>query len=185
MPGLPMLCMAILPARLPQPMPMFLMAPPKPVSSWPLKWVRLMKMSASMMARPMKALWKWSQPSRGTSISSVPLRPSAMIIWQPVLRGEKPFSCAAARCSRACLRRPTYRVLQSVRKGRPPREVTLSATTLAKLGRRKDRLPGSPKWILMATNLLSMSMLSMPAFSISFFSLSSRPVPTGQRMSVK
>jgi len=37
----------------------------------------------------------------------------------------------------------------------------------------------------MATNLLSMSMLSMPAFSISFFSLSSRPVPTGQRMSVK
>ena len=35
--GFPLLCCCILPAREPQPMPMFLSVPPKPVASWPLK----------------------------------------------------------------------------------------------------------------------------------------------------
>ena len=33
---------------------------PKPVDSWPLKWLRLMKMSASMMARPIFAVLQYS-----------------------------------------------------------------------------------------------------------------------------
>ena len=59
-------------------MPMFLMAPPKPVDSWPLKWVRLMNTSASMMARPILAVLQYSPLGTGTSTSSVPRRPSAM-----------------------------------------------------------------------------------------------------------
>ena len=53
--GLPELCISILPAREPHPMPMFFKQPPKPVASWPLKWVRLMKTSASIMAAPILA----------------------------------------------------------------------------------------------------------------------------------
>ena len=41
-------------------MPMFLRVPPKPVDSWPLKWVRLIKISASMMARPIFAVLQYS-----------------------------------------------------------------------------------------------------------------------------
>lgn len=66
-------------------------------------------------------------------------------------------------CSSASLRRPTYSVLQSVRKGLPPRAFTLSATALAKFGRRKERFPGSPKCSLIATNLFSKSISPMPA----------------------
>ena len=92
MSGLPELCCSILPARLPQPMPMFLMAPPKPVHSWHLKWFRLMNTSASITARPILAFFTYSPPTTGTSTSSVPFRPSPMMIWQPVEKGEKPFS---------------------------------------------------------------------------------------------
>ena len=53
--GLPELCISILPAREPHPMPMFFRQPPKPVASWPLKWVRLMNTSASIMAVPILA----------------------------------------------------------------------------------------------------------------------------------
>ena len=166
-------------------MPMFLIAPPKPVSSCPLKWFREMKTSASMIARPMKAVLRIVPPFTGTSTSSVPFRPSPMMIWQPVVSGEKPFSLAAVRCSSASLRRPTYRVLQSVRKGLPPSARTRSATVLAKLGRRKERFPGSPKCSLIAANLFSKSICSMPAARISLSSFSSRLVPTLQRMSVK
>ena len=60
-------------------MPMFLRVPPKPVDSWPLKWVRLIKMSASMMARPIFAVLQYSPFGTGTSASSVPRRPSAMM----------------------------------------------------------------------------------------------------------
>ena len=90
--GLPALCCSILPARLPQPMPMFLRAPPKPVASWPLKWLRLMKMSASITARPILASFTYSPPTTGTATSSVPFTPSPMMTWQPVEKGVKPFS---------------------------------------------------------------------------------------------
>ncbi len=50
--GLPSECIALLPALLPQPIPIFLIAPPKPVISWPLKWEREIKISASITARP-------------------------------------------------------------------------------------------------------------------------------------
>ena len=73
-------------------MPRFLMAPPKPVCSWPLKWDREMTTSASMMALPILAVWMYSAPATGTSTSSLPRRPSPMMTWQPVDRGEKPFS---------------------------------------------------------------------------------------------
>ena len=49
MSGLPSLCISILPARDPEPMPRFLIAPPKPVSSCPLKWDSEMTISASAM----------------------------------------------------------------------------------------------------------------------------------------
>ena len=81
-------------------------------------------------------------------------------------------------CSSAFFRLPTYSVLQSVRKGLPPSSLTTSATARAQLGRRKLRLPSSPKWILMATNLLSKSIWSMPARRMRRLSLStwlSRP----------
>ena len=68
------------------------MAPPKPVASCPLKWLRLMTTSASMMARPILASFTYSPPATGTSASSVPLRPSAMMTWQPVEKGVNPFS---------------------------------------------------------------------------------------------
>ena len=51
----------------------------KPAVSWPLKWVRLMNTSASMMARPILAVLQYSPFGTGTSTSSVPRRPSAMI----------------------------------------------------------------------------------------------------------
>lgn len=78
--GLPALCCSILPARLPQPMPIFFRQPPKPASSWPLKWVREMNTSASMTARPILAFFTYSPPTTGTSTSSLPLRPSAIMI---------------------------------------------------------------------------------------------------------
>ena len=65
-------------------MPMFFRVPPMPACSWPLKWVRETNTSASMTARPILAALTYSPPSTGTSTSSLPLRPSAMITWQPV-----------------------------------------------------------------------------------------------------
>ena len=94
MEALPPLCCSVLPAREPQPMPMFLIAPPKPVISCPLKWVRLMNTSASMIARPILAAWTYSPPTTGTSMSSVPLSPSPMRIGQPTVSGVNPFSQA-------------------------------------------------------------------------------------------
>ncbi len=76
-------------------MPMFLIAPPKPVISCPLKWVRLMNTSASMIARPILAAWTYSPPTTGTSMSSVPLSPSPMRIGQPTVSGVNPFSQGA------------------------------------------------------------------------------------------
>ena len=43
-------CCTSLPLRLAQPMPRFLMAPPKPVNSWHLKWVRQTSESASTIS---------------------------------------------------------------------------------------------------------------------------------------
>ena len=43
-------CMESLPLREAQPMPRFFRAPPKPASSWSLKWERTTSPSASMMA---------------------------------------------------------------------------------------------------------------------------------------
>ena len=82
--GLPELCCSILPAREPQPMPMFFRVPPMPACSWPLKWVREMNTSASITARPILADFTYSPPSTGTSTSSLPFRPSAIRMWQPV-----------------------------------------------------------------------------------------------------
>ena len=129
--GLPLLCWSFLPAREPQPMPMFLMAPPKPVISWPLKWDRLMNTSASITARPILASFTYSPPGTGTETSSVPFRPSAISRGQPTVMGVKPFSQAQARCSKAFFRLPGYMVLQSVRKGCPPSSFTTSTTARA------------------------------------------------------
>ncbi len=112
-------------------MPMFLMAPPKPVISWPLKWVRLMNTSASMMARPILASFTYSPPWTGTSTSSVPFSPSPIMRGHPTVRGVKPFCHAHSRCSRAFFRLPGYMVLQSVRKGLPPSSLTTSTTARA------------------------------------------------------
>ena len=46
---------------------------------------------------------------------------------------------------KSILSSPTYKVLQSVRNGFPPSSLTISAATLAKLGRKNAKLPGSPK----------------------------------------
>ena len=112
-------------------MPMFLMVPPKPVISWPLKWVREMNTSASITARPILAFSTYSPPATGTSTSSVPFRPSPMRMGQPTVSGVKPFCQAHSRCSRAFFRLPGYMVLQSVRKGRPPSSFTTSTTARA------------------------------------------------------
>ena len=48
-------------------------------------------MSASISARPILASLTYSPFFTGTSASSVPLRPSAMITWQPVAYGVNPF----------------------------------------------------------------------------------------------
>ena len=105
--GLPCACISILPARDPPPMPRFLSAPPKPACSWPLKCVSEMMISASMSARPIFAFFTYSPPTTGTSTSSPPRRPSAMITWQPVENGEKPLIYAASICSIAFFRLPT------------------------------------------------------------------------------
>ena len=70
----------IFPARLPQPIPIFFRAPPKPVASCPLKWLRLIKISASMIACPIRAVLQYSPFTTGTSTSSVPRTPSPMMI---------------------------------------------------------------------------------------------------------
>ena len=66
-----------------------------------MKWFRLMNTSASMIARPILAVLQYSPLGTGTSTSSVPRRPSPIKIWQPVVMGQKPFSWAQVRCSRA------------------------------------------------------------------------------------
>ena len=88
-------------------------------------------MSASIRALPIFAYFTYSPPTTGTSTSSPPRRPSAMITWQPVENGEKPFKYAASICSSAFFRLPIYSVLQSVRNGRPPLAFTKSATVFA------------------------------------------------------
>ena len=60
-------------------------------ASCPLKWFREMNTSASMIACPIFASLTYSPPSTGTSSSSVPFRPSAMITWHPVEKGENPL----------------------------------------------------------------------------------------------
>ena len=127
----PELCCSDFPARLAQPIPIFLSAPPKPVASCPLKCVRLTTTSASITARPIFASFRSTPLRTGTATSSVPLRPSAMSTGQPADSGEKPFSQAVSRCSSACLRLPGYRVFASVRNGRPPISFTRSATAFA------------------------------------------------------
>ena len=75
--GLPAQCMSIFPAREPQPMPIFLMAPPKPVLSCPFEvgqrneYIRIHHGAADMGPSRM-----YSPPRTGTSTSSVPFRPS-------------------------------------------------------------------------------------------------------------
>ena len=64
-------------------------------------------MSASMRARPILAFLTYSPPTTGTSTSSRPLRPSAMMVWQPVWNGLKPLAYALSRWSSAFLRPPT------------------------------------------------------------------------------
>ena len=107
--GLPSLCISSLPAREPHPMPTFFTAPPTPIISWPLKWVREITASASITARPIFASFTYSHgvPSSETTASSVPLRPSATMTWHPAAAVEKPFSSAVSRWSRAFLRPPT------------------------------------------------------------------------------
>ena len=128
--GFPSWCCSILPALEPEPIPIFLIAPPKPVDSCPLKWVNEINTSASIMALPILADLIYS-PSIGTSVSSVPLKPSPMITWQPVEMVLKPLSSAQSRWSSAFLRLPGYKVLQSVRKGLPPFSLTISAIAFA------------------------------------------------------
>ena len=129
--GFPLLCCSFFPARDPQPIPIFLIAPPNPVISCPLKWVRLINISASMIARPILASFMYSPPFTGTAISSVPFNPSPMRTGQPTVKGVNPFSQAHSKCSNAFLRLPGYRVLQSVKNGFPPNSFTISATALA------------------------------------------------------
>src|SRR5699024_12313628 len=71
--------------------------------------------------------------SRTSAIYTLSLHDALPIfrIWQPVVMGQKPFSWAHSRCSRAFFRLPGYRVLQSVKKGMPPCSLHRSATTLA------------------------------------------------------
>ena len=129
--GFPLACCFIFPARLPHPIPMFLIAPPNPVASCPLKWLKLMKISASMIACPIRAVSQYSPLTTGTSTSSVPRKPSPMMIWHPVEIGLKPFRFAQSRCSSAFFLLPGYKVLQSVRNGSPPCSLQRSATAFA------------------------------------------------------
>ena len=85
--GVPLLCISILPFLEPQPMPMFLSAPPNPALTCPLKWVSETMISASATAAPILASLTYSPPTTGISRSSVPRRPSAMIVWTPVDSG--------------------------------------------------------------------------------------------------
>ena len=128
--GLAAECISIFPLREPQPMARFLSAPPNPACSWHLKWFRVIMTSASAIARPIFAVSTYS-PSTGISTSSIPLRPSAMMIWQPVDMGENPLRLAVSMCSMAFFLLPTYSVLQSVRNGIPPFSFTMSAMTFA------------------------------------------------------
>ena len=88
-------------------------------------------MSASIIARPILAFSMYSPPSTGTSISSVPFKPSAIKIGHPTVIAVNPFSQAHCKCSNAFLRLPGYNVLQSVKNGFPPNSFTTSATALA------------------------------------------------------
>ena len=129
--GWPFVCCSFLPAREPHPIPMFLIAPPNPVVSCPLKWLKLIKISASIIARPILALFMYSPPSTGTSISSVPFNPSPIKIGHPTVIAVNPFSQAHCKCSKAFLRLPGYSVLQSVKNGLPPNSFITSATAFA------------------------------------------------------
>ena len=61
---------------------------PDPSVETVMKCASEITMSASITARPMRAVLQYSPPATGTSISSEPFRPSAMMTWQPVENGE-------------------------------------------------------------------------------------------------
>ncbi|OPX59381.1 MAG: hypothetical protein A4E30_01281 [Methanomassiliicoccales archaeon PtaB.Bin215] len=127
-------CISSLPQRLPLPIPRFLSAPPNPVRSCPLKWLREMITSASAMALPILAV-RHSSLSITTSRCSFPHSPSAMITSQPTVMRLKPFSIAEFRWSTALALFPRYRVLQSVRNGFPPFSLIIRTSTATKFGR--------------------------------------------------
>ena len=57
--GFHALCISIFPALEPHPIPMFFNAPPNPAASCPLKWLRDIKMSASIIALPIFAAFMY------------------------------------------------------------------------------------------------------------------------------
>lgn len=139
-----------------------------------------------MTARPMNAVLRILPPFTGTSTSSVPFRPSPIIIWQPVDSMENPFSLAAVMCSSASLRRPTYSVLQSVRKGLPPRSLHPVGHRLGEVRPQEGKIPGFAEMQLDRHELVfKIQSLRCLRRCISLSSFSSRLVPTLQRMSVK
>ncbi len=96
--GFPLLCWSILPARLPQPIPRFFSAPPKPVHSWPLKCVSEMTTSHPSQRDQCGPFWCIRRSPQELSFvqSTQAVSDNYLTSGQ---RGEKPFSNAAAKCS--------------------------------------------------------------------------------------
>src|SRR3989339_906725 len=87
--GFKVSCMEYLPALVPQPMPMFLRAPPKPEISWPLKWLIKTRESEKFTAFAILTFLKCFRFT-STSAPEFPLRPSAIITGQPQFFVVKP-----------------------------------------------------------------------------------------------
>ena len=108
--GFPSQCCSIFPALEPHPIPIFLIVPPKPAVSCPLKCVREINTSASMIAEPIFASFTYS-PLTGTSVSSVPFKPicdqhmTSGLIWgKPIhISGFQMIQCILSASNIKCI----------------------------------------------------------------------------------
>ena len=177
-------CCCILPVRLEHPMPRFFRVPPKPVSSWHLKWETATSASASRISAPMLTVCRIS-PSTRTSCAVCPRRPSSMTRGAPTTAKAKPFSMAQESAETASLRSPGYRVEESVRNGLAPHPLISSTTRRTKIGRTKVWFPFSPKCTLTATRSPGARRSASPASLISRPILSKRFSRAPARISAK
>jgi len=93
--GLVVECMQSLPCREAVPMPKFFRVPPKPLISWPLKWVMPTMASASTISGAISTSRKMLQVD-GHRAKRLPRNPPPMTTGAPIADQSKPLAIAVS-----------------------------------------------------------------------------------------